>query len=91
MKLQVPISVTKAFQDSGGVRWECATSGGSKPIPIVRVILAEKGTHFYGLKRKRKQFSQFWGFFCTVNTQNLGKNRPMFRYTLTANGIHDDD
>ena len=61
------------------------------PYQFLRVILAEKGTYFYGFFSKyRSIFHNFQVFTWQTpkNFRNFGKNGPMFSDIFVENGTH---
>ena len=55
------------------------------PYPFLRVILAEKGTHFGGYFKYRPIFHTFQMLACQ-KFWKFGKNGPMFSGILVENG-----
>ena len=84
--------------NSGGVlRFELGRGVPLKnqnPYPSLRVILAEKGTHFQGFFLKNRpilqEFCNLWGF-CHAKFENLGSVRKVdtcLRIFFVKNGAH---
>ena len=61
------------------------------PYPSLRVILAEKGTHFQGFCLKNRPIFQKFRGFLHAKTQKFGLSQeswPMFKDFLLKNGTH---
>ena len=79
MTLQVEGGTQIWYEQGEGVPLEP-----QNPYPYLRVILAEKGTHFYGFffSKHRPIVHNFWVF------SKFWKSGPMCTYIFVENGTH---